>query len=114
MIFLSSSRVYSIDNLRKIIKKKNITKPIKTKKIINEKFVTSEARSLYGFTKLSSENLIQEIFYKTNLKFLINRFGVIAGPWQFGKQIKDLFHYGLLDIFLKKLLILVLEALAIR
>ena len=86
LIFLSSSRVYSIDNLRKIIKKKNIIKPIKTKKIINEKFGTSEARSLYGFTKLSSENLIQEIFYKTNLKFLINRFGVIAGPWQFGKQ----------------------------
>ena len=86
LIFLSSSRVYSIDNLREIIKKKNIIRPIKSKKIINEKFETSEARSLYGFTKLSSENLIQEIFYKTNLKFLINRFGVIAGPWQFGKQ----------------------------
>ena len=86
LIFLSSSRVYSIDNLREIIKKKNIIRPIKSKKIINEKFETSEARSLYGFTKLSSENLIQELFYKTILKFLINRFGVIAGPWQFGKQ----------------------------
>ena len=26
------------------------------------------------------------MFYKTKLKFIINRFGVIAGPWQFGKQ----------------------------
>ena len=26
------------------------------------------------------------MFFKTNLKYIINRFGVIAGPWQFGKQ----------------------------
>ena len=27
-----------------------------------------------------------EIFFTTNLKYILNRFGVIAGPWQFGKQ----------------------------
>ena len=26
------------------------------------------------------------MFYQTKLKYIINRFGVIAGPWQFGKQ----------------------------
>ena len=26
------------------------------------------------------------MFFNTNLKYIINRFGVIAGPWQFGKQ----------------------------
>ena len=103
LIFLSSSRVYSIDNLREIIKKKNIIRIKKSKKIINEKFKTSEARSLYGFTKLSSENLIQEIFYKTDLKFLINRFGVIAGPWQFGKQDQGFVPLWVARHLLKKL-----------
>ena len=86
IIFLSSSRVYSIEKLRGLINGFNLLKPIKIKTKINENFETSSASSLYGFTKLSSEKLIQEIFYKSNLKYIINRFGVIAGPWQFGKQ----------------------------
>ena len=86
IIFLSSSRVYSIQKLRNLIKKTNIIKPLKIKYEIDENFTTSSASSLYGFTKLASEKLIKEMFYKTNLKFIINRFGVIAGPWQFGKQ----------------------------
>ena len=86
IIFLSSSRVYSIEKLRGLIKDFNLVKPIKIKTKINENFETSSESSLNGFTKLSSEKLIQEIFYKSNLKYIINRFGVIAGPWQFGKQ----------------------------
>jgi CDP-paratose 2-epimerase len=86
IIFLSSSRVYSISKLRNIITNPILSKPIKIKKKINEKFDTSSASSLYGFTKLSSEKLIKEMFFATNLKYIINRFGVIAGPWQFGKQ----------------------------
>ena len=86
LIFLSSSRVYSIKKLRKIINKPIITKKIIIKKKVNENFETSSASSLYGFTKLASEKLIKEFFYGTKLKYLINRFGVIAGPWQFGKQ----------------------------
>lgn len=86
LIFLSSSRVYSIDKLKEIINKKIIKNAIKIKKKINLDFHTSSASSLYGFTKLSSEKLIQEIFYNTKQKYIINRFGVIAGPWQFGKQ----------------------------
>jgi CDP-paratose 2-epimerase len=86
IIFLSSSRVYSIDKLRKIVKNNDLTKPINKKIIIDEKFETNSASSLYGFTKFSSEKLIKEMFYKKNLKYLINRFSVIAGPWQFGKQ----------------------------
>jgi|TARA_B100001059_G_scaffold236250_1_gene285746 CDP-paratose 2-epimerase len=86
LIFLSSSRVYSIRNLRKLIGNINIKKPLKILKKINEKFETNESSSLYGFTKLASEKLIKEFFFNTNLKYIINRFGVIAGPWQFGKQ----------------------------
>jgi CDP-paratose 2-epimerase len=86
IIFLSSSRVYSIHELRKFTKNLNIAKPQKINRKINENFKTSSASSLYGFTKIASEKLIKEFFFKSNLKYVINRFGVIAGPWQFGKQ----------------------------
>ncbi len=86
IIFLSSSRVYSIKDLRNIVKKKFIKKPLKVNKLVSEEFDTSNESSLYGFTKLASEKLIKEMFYKGKLKYLINRFGVISGPWQFGKQ----------------------------
>lgn len=86
LIFLSSSRVYSIQALRKLVRGDFLSKTLTLKKKINENFQTSSPISLYGFTKLSSENLIKEIFYSTKLKYIINRFGVISGPWQFGKQ----------------------------
>ena len=86
IIFLSSSRVYSIKKLRALVRDLNIKSPLKIKKKITENFETESASSLYGFTKIASEKLIKEFFFNTNLKYLINRFGVISGPWQFGKQ----------------------------
>ena len=77
LIFLSSSRVYSIKQLYKL--KKN-------KSLINEKFDTLEPKSIYGFCKHSSEQLIKEFSFLYKMKYIINRFGVISGPWQFGKQ----------------------------
>ena len=76
-IFLSSSRVYSIKKLRQL--KRN-------KFLINEKFDTSEPKSIYGFSKYSSEHLIREFSFLYKIKYIINRLGVISGPWQFGKQ----------------------------
>ena len=102
IIFLSSSRVYSIEKLRYLVKKTNLSKPLRIKSKINENFATSSVSSLYGFTKLASEKLIQEMFYKTNLKFIINRFGVIAGPWQFGKQDQGFVPLWVAKHFLKK------------
>jgi len=77
IIFLSSSRVYSINKLRKL--KKNDF-------FINEKFDTSGPKSIYGFCKYSSEHLIREFSFLHKIKYVITRFGVISGPWQFGKQ----------------------------
>tara|TARA_Y100000590_G_scaffold202110_1_gene229626 strand:+ start:6874 stop:7878 length:1005 start_codon:yes stop_codon:yes gene_type:complete len=77
IIFLSSSRIYSISSLRKI-KNKNF--------LINENFNTTKPKSIYGFCKKSSEELIKEFSYLYNIKYIINRLGVISGPWQFGKQ----------------------------
>ncbi len=102
IIFLSSSRVYSIEKLKKLINKNNLNRPIKIQKVINEKFETFSASSLYGFTKLASEKLIQEIFFKKDLKYIINRFGVIAGPWQFGKQDQGFIPLWVAKHYLKK------------
>ena len=76
LIFLSSSRVYSIKKLREL----------KKRSIVNEKFDTFGPKSVYGFCKFSSEQLIKEFSFLCKLKYIINRCGVISGPWQFGKQ----------------------------
>ena len=77
LIFLSSSRVYSINDLHKMNN---------NKKTINENFSTFGPKSVYGFCKYSSEHLIREFSFLYKIKYIINRFGVISGPWQFGKQ----------------------------
>ncbi len=102
IIFLSSSRVYSIKQLRRIVGATNLIKPINKLKLINENFETSDPSSLYGFTKLASEKLIKEFFFNTNLRYLINRFGVIAGPWQFGKQDQGFVSLWLAKHYFKK------------
>ncbi len=86
IIFLSSSRVYPLNMLNNLVKKKNIKKKILIKNKINEKNSTIGPKSIYGFTKLSSEMLIEEFSYQYNIKYIINRCGVISGPLQFGKQ----------------------------
>ncbi len=91
IIFLSSSRVYSISNLNLLVKKNNLKNTIKIKNKISEKFNTQDPKSLYGFTKLSSEDLIKEFSFMYKINYIIDRFGVIAGPWQFGKQDQGFF-----------------------
>lgn len=85
IIFLSTSRVYSIEAIKSLFKNKILKNDIKLKKEINENFSTKSPRSIYGFTKLASEEMIKEFAYLFNLKFIINRLGVIAGPGQMGK-----------------------------
>ena len=86
IIFLSTSRVYPIKDMNNIIKKKIISSKIKIKKTFGENDNLQGPKTIYGLTKLSSEMLIEEFAYAFNLKFIINRCGVISGPLQFGKQ----------------------------
>ena len=102
IIFLSSSRVYSIKDLRNLVDSLNLKKKINIKKTISENFKTQSASSLYGFTKLASEKLIKEFSFISGIKFIINRFGVISGPWQFGKQDQGFFSLWVSRHFLKK------------
>lgn len=86
LIFLSSSRVYPIDMFNDFKNKITLNKKIKSNFLVNEKTPVVGAKSIYGFTKLASENLIEEFSYAFGIKYIINRCGVISGPLQFGKQ----------------------------
>jgi CDP-paratose 2-epimerase len=93
-IFLSTSRVYPIKTIEKLNYQETDTRFELTdnqsitgvsSKGIAENFPLNGARSLYGATKLASELIIQEYQEFYGLESVINRFGVITGPWQMGK-----------------------------
>ncbi len=93
-IFLSTSRVYSVPALESIHytiqNDRFVISPHQqvagvSPLGISEQFPTDGYRSLYGSTKLGSELLINEYAQSFGLKAIINRCGVIAGPYQMGK-----------------------------
>jgi CDP-paratose 2-epimerase len=94
LIFLSTSRVYSIPSLESINYSESHSRFVisldqnlqgLSQNGINEKFDISGYRSLYGTSKLASELLVQEYNALFGLKSVINRCGVLTGPWQMGK-----------------------------
>ena len=103
IIFLSSSRVNSIKNINKIVgNNSNLKKKLQINKLIDDKFENSRPKSLYGFTKLASEMLIEEFNYAFGLKYIINRCGVISGPLQFGKQDQGFVSLWVIHHIMKK------------
>lgn len=64
---------------------------------IAEDFPLAGARTLYGATKLSAELLIEEYADAFGLRAVIDRCGVIAGPWQMGKVDQGVFSWWLLS-----------------
>jgi CDP-paratose 2-epimerase len=94
MVFLSTSRVYPMGALGGLP-----LKPAESRFVlpdgysaqgvseigIAESFPLDGARSLYGATKLSSELLITEYVEMFDLPIVVNRCGVLTGPWQMGK-----------------------------
>ena len=53
-------------------------------------------RTLYGATKLAAELLIQEYVATFGLRAVVNRCGVVAGPWQMGKVDQGVVAYWML------------------
>ena len=86
IIFLSSSRVYPIKEMNKLVKKSNFNMELIKDKMFDENTKTEGPKTIYGVTKLASEMFIEEFSYAFNIKYIINRCGVISGPLQFGKQ----------------------------
>jgi CDP-paratose 2-epimerase len=92
-IFLSTSRVYPIAELEAHGWTEEATRFCWvdatadgiSSRGVTEKVSSEGVRSLYGFTKYAAERLIDEYRAMYGLAAVINRCGVIAGPWQFGK-----------------------------
>ena len=94
MLFLSTSRIYPVARLSELRLRESATRfdletdqPMAgvSPRGISEDFPLGGARSIYGATKLASEMFIEEYADAHGLGALVNRCGVIAGPWQMGK-----------------------------
>jgi len=92
-IFLSTSRVYPIARIEAQPWREEKTRFVWEQRGANgisalgvtEQMDLTGARSLYGFTKLAAEQLIEEYRATFGIQSVVNRCGVIAGPWQFGE-----------------------------
>ncbi len=105
LIFLSTSRVYPVAALEGLAYDELDTRlelsdeqavPGVSKRGIGETFPLAGARTLYGATKLCAEHLIEEYAETYGLEAVINRCGVVAGPWQMGKVDQGVFTYWML------------------
>ncbi len=105
MVFLSTSRVYPVRSLEQITLHDADTRfeiaadqtlPGVSPAGISESFPLAGARTLYGSTKLAAELLIEEYRAAYGLKAVVNRCGVVAGPWQMGKVDQGVFTYWML------------------
>jgi CDP-paratose 2-epimerase len=93
-IFLSTSRIYPIKSLESLsfIEMGNRFVLSELQGVagasdlgVSEQFPLDGSRSFYGATKLASELMITEYNALSEVKTVINRCGVITGPWQMGK-----------------------------
>jgi CDP-paratose 2-epimerase len=111
VVFLSTSRVYPVRHLLAIELEEADTRfeiavrqelPGVSPEGISEDFPLWGARTLYGATKLSAEHLIEDYVDGYGLRAVVNRFGVIAGPWQMGKVDQGVFTYWMLAHYFKR------------
>jgi CDP-paratose 2-epimerase len=105
MVFLSTSRVYPVEpqvNLKlseaptrlELLDEQDV--PGASARGISEEFPIAGARTLYGSTKLAAELLIEEYRAGLGVPAVIDRCGVIAGPWQMGKVDQGVFTHWML------------------
>ncbi len=94
VLFLSSSRVYPIKVIQelpyeqtesRLVLPADCAAPGVNAQGFNEDFPLTGRRSLYGATKLAAELLLAEYIDMYGMRGVVNRCGVIAGPWQMGK-----------------------------
>ena len=110
-IFLSTSRVYPYEAIAGLKVKEAKTRLVWkdnqkcagfSNKGIDTDFSLQGPKSLYGATKLSCELLITEYIKNYRIKGIINRCGVIAGPWQFGKVDQGVFSLWMKHHYFKR------------
>jgi CDP-paratose 2-epimerase len=111
IVFLSTSRVYPVQGLTQIELIEEPTRfeiaeeqaqPGVSTAGISESFPLTGARTLYGFSKLSAEMLVEEYASAFGLRTVVDRLGVVAGPWQMGKVDQGVFTHWLLAHYFRK------------
>ncbi len=110
VIFLSTSRVYPYPALNALRVSEGKTRFEWRRQMITgltpsgitEEFPLKGKRTLYGATKLASELILEEYAGMYGLKTVVNRCGVIAGPWQFGKVDQGVFTLWMLSHYFKR------------
>lgn len=104
-IFLSTSRVYPLAGLSDAALTEEetrfelaATQPASgwAAAGVSEDMPLAGARTFYGATKLAAELLCAEFAARFELPVVINRCGVIAGPWQLGKVDQGVFTHWML------------------
>lgn len=111
VVFLSTSRVYPYDPINALqIEDQESRFAWKPGQVFNgwsakgiaEDFPLAGPRSIYGASKLCSEYVLQEYISMYGLRGVINRCGVIAGPWQFGKVDQGVFTLWMLAHYFRR------------
>jgi CDP-paratose 2-epimerase len=108
LLFLSTSRVYPVKPLQELELAERETRfvvdPAAEQPVdgvsaagVSERFPLEGGRTLYGATKLAAELLIAEYGDAFDVKTVVDRCGVIAGPWQMGKVDQGVFTHWLLS-----------------
>jgi CDP-paratose 2-epimerase len=105
VVFLSTSRVYPFELINSLALDEGPTRFAlgaeqsvagASPAGISERFPLEGARTLYGSTKLAAELLITEYVSAFGLRAVIDRCGVIAGPWQMGRVDQGVFSFWML------------------
>jgi CDP-paratose 2-epimerase len=106
VVFLSTSRVYPVEPQLSLALEEAETRfelaaeqalPGASAAGISEDFPLTGARTLYGTTKLAAELLIEEYRAAFGVPAVVDRCGVIAGPWQMGKVDQGVFTHWMLS-----------------
>jgi CDP-paratose 2-epimerase len=111
VVFLSTSRVYPFSTLDRAAYREEPTRfeiepqqevPGLSPQGVSEAFPLEGPRTLYGATKLAAELLVAEYASNFGIRTVVDRCGVIAGPWQMGKVDQGVFTYWLLGHYFRR------------
>ncbi|MGZ4270648.1 MAG: NAD-dependent epimerase/dehydratase family protein [Solirubrobacteraceae bacterium] len=102
VIFLSTSRVYPVATIERLAYEETATRyelaaeqPVAgaSARGLSERFPLEGSRTMYGASKLAGELLLAEY----DVPWVVNRCGVVAGPWQMGKVDQGVFTHWMLS-----------------
>jgi CDP-paratose 2-epimerase len=110
-VFLSTSRVYPYGPLNELAfveteKRYKLaerqTVPGASAFGVSEGFPLDGARSLYGMTKLAAELMVEEYADAYGLRAIIDRAGLLTGPWQMAKSDQGVIAFWMAAHYFKK------------